>query len=65
LTAALGVAREEIATDDVWITERTDRRIAVVALTPGDAQAVSKSGSIPPADYARRDRDRAGGDALD
>jgi hypothetical protein len=26
-----GVAQEEIATDDVWITERTDRRIAVVA----------------------------------
>jgi len=31
LPAALGVAREEIATDNVWITELTDRRIAVVA----------------------------------
>jgi hypothetical protein len=32
LLAALGVAQEEIATDDVWITERTDRQIAVVAM---------------------------------
>jgi GNAT superfamily N-acetyltransferase len=38
MSAALGVASEDIAAGDVWIASAADRQIAgVVALAPGDA----------------------------